>query len=117
MSWLYSRALVEEYSEANYSDGAPYAPLRSSPTPQAYLSPDRMTDFCRLSRFGMTFERLTEDLGEDVLTWYLAGFPVRTSAQRDMGQESKANAQGSGWRWGESLASFPQTHTVVVFHR
>ena len=55
MSWLFSRALVAEYSEENCSDGQPSAPLNMTPTPQAYLSPDRMTAFYRLSRFGMTF--------------------------------------------------------------
>jgi hypothetical protein len=77
MSWHYSQALVAAYSAANCSAGAPSAPSSGTPTPQAYLSPDRMTAFSRLSRFGMTFAPLTERLGADVLTWFLAGFPAR----------------------------------------
>ena len=37
MSWLFSRALVEEYSEATSLDGAPSAPSSGSPMPQAFL--------------------------------------------------------------------------------
>ena len=64
MSWLYSRALVVEYSEAHCSDGAQSAQSRLTSTPQAYCAPDKMTVFSGLSRFGMTFAALTGDLGE-----------------------------------------------------
>ena len=80
MSWLYSRALVEAFSEASSSDGALSAPLSGSPMPLAYLPPDRMTDFSRLSQFGVTFAPLTVARGAEVLTWFLAGSPARTSA-------------------------------------
>ena len=80
MSWLYSRALVEGFLAASCSDGEPFAPLNGSPMPLAYLPPDRMTDFSRLSQFGATFAPLTEDRGADVLTWFLAGSLARTSA-------------------------------------
>lgn len=80
MSWLYSRALVEAFSAATCSAGAPSAPSRSTPTPQAYLSPDRMTAFSRPSRFGMTFGPSTDIPGEDLLTWYRAGFLASRSA-------------------------------------
>jgi hypothetical protein len=106
MSWLYSLALVEAYSEANCLDGAPSAPSSMTPTPQTYLSPDRMTEFSRLSRFGMTFGHLTDDLGADVLTWFLEGFPVRTSAQPGKAQGSTENEVGSGWRWPESSVKY-----------
>jgi hypothetical protein len=82
MSWLYSRALVEAFSAASCLDGEPSAPLSGSHTPHAYLPSDRTTAFSRLSRFGMTFAPLTDTLGADVLTWFLAGFPVRTSASQ-----------------------------------
>ena len=102
MSWHYSRALVEEYLQGTFSDGKPFAPLSGNPTPQAYLCSDRMTAFSRLSRFGMTFAPLTGTRGEDLLTWYLAGFPVRTSAQQDAEPESKASDLECGWKWPES---------------
>lgn len=42
MSWHYSRALVVEYSAAICLDGVQSAPLNTNPTPQVYLSPDRL---------------------------------------------------------------------------
>ena len=82
MSWLYSRALVAEYSQATSLAGAPCAQLSETPTPHVYSPPDRTTEFCRLSRFGMTCEPLTADLGAAVLTWFLAGFHARHTAPR-----------------------------------
>jgi len=78
MSWLFSRALVEEYLGDTCSDGEPSAPSSGSPTQLAYCAPDKMTDFSRLSRFGMTFKPLTENHGEELLTLFRAGFPART---------------------------------------
>ena len=106
MSWLFSRALVEEYSAGNCSDGEPSAQLNENPTPQAYLSPDRMTAFSRLSRFGMTFAPLTGDRGEELLTLFLAGFPVKTSAPQEKAQESTANVADSGEKWRGSFAKY-----------
>nr|WP_062738999.1 hypothetical protein [Ralstonia mannitolilytica] len=82
MSWLFSRALVEEFLAENCLDGELYALSKSTPMPLGYLQPDRMTAFSRLSRFGMTFGPLMDDLGEDVLTWFLAAFYVNHIAQR-----------------------------------
>jgi hypothetical protein len=106
MSWHYSRALVEEYSAASCSDGEPSALLSGSPTPQAYLSPDRMTAFSRLSRFGMTFAPLTDQHGADLLTWYLAGFRAKTSAWQEKAQESTGRDQACGPIWRGSLAKY-----------
>ena len=58
------------------------------------VAKDRMTDFSRLSRFGMTFGPLTDDLGADVLTWFLAGFPAKTSAQPEKAPESTGDRSG-----------------------
>ena len=104
MSWHFSQALVEAYSEANSSDGRPSAPLSGKPTPQAYLSPDRMKAFSRLSRFGMTCEPLTDDLGAAVLTWCLAASPAKTSAQPEKAPESTESAAECGRTWRESFA-------------
>ena len=104
MSWHFSQALVEAYSEANSSDGRPSAPLSGKPTPQAYLSPDRMKAFSRLSRFGMTCEPLTDDLGAAVLTWCLAASPAKTSAQPAKAPESTESAAECGRTWRESFA-------------
>jgi len=106
MSWLFSRALVEEYLGDTCSDGEPSAPLSGSLTQQAYLPPDRMTKFSRLSRFGMTFKPLTADLGEELLTSYLAAFPAKTSQQPEKEQESTELGQECGATWRELLARY-----------
>ena len=106
MSWHYSQALVAAYSADTFSAGAPSAPLSGSPIPQAFLCSDRMTAFSRLSRFGMTFKPLTGTLGEDLLMWYLAGFPARTLVQLERAQESTAPEAGCGSTWHGSLARF-----------
>jgi hypothetical protein len=86
MSWLFSQVLVEEYLGENFSDGEQSVPLNGKPTQQAYCAPDKMTDFSRLSQFGMTYKPLTENLGEELLTLYLAAFPAKICPQ-----------QGGGW--------------------
>ena len=106
MSWLYSRALVEAFLPEKCSDGEQSAPSSGNPTQLAYLPPDKMTDFSRLSRFGMTFKPLTADRGEALLTSYLVVFPARTLAQQDEAQESTESDQECGNTWRGSLAKF-----------
>jgi len=106
MSWLFSRALVEEYSAAHCSGGALSAPSSGSPTPQAYLPPDRMTAFSRPSRFGMTFAALTETLGAELLMWFQAVSRARTLAWPEKEPESAANDPACGLTWRASLARF-----------
>jgi len=106
MSWLFSRALVEAYSEATSSDGARSALLSGSPTPQAFLPPDRMTAFSRPSRFGMTFKPLTDDLGAAVLTWCQEASRARTSASPARERASTEPAAECGPTWRGSLARF-----------
>ena len=106
MSWLFSQALVEEYSQDTSSDGEPSVQLSGNPTQLAYLPPDRMTAFSRLSRFGMTFKPLTESLGQDVLTSYLEAFPVRTFPSQAEGRDSMENSPQCGITWLGWLAKF-----------
>ena len=113
MSWHFSQALVAEYLAANSSAGAPFAQSSGSPTPQAYLSPDRMTAFSRLSRFGMTFAPLTDTPGAELLTWFRAGFPVRTYPLPAKAQESPGQGQDSGKSLPGLLARYdPATHSL-----
>ena len=104
MSWLFSQALVEEYSPENYSDGEPSVPSSGKHINQAHLSQDRMMEFSRLSQYGMTYKPLTESRGEELLTSYLGAFPVRILVQQDEAQELKENAQECGGTWRELLA-------------
>ena len=106
MSWLYSQALVEEYWEGNFSDGEPSAPLSGNHTQLAYLSPDKMTEFSRLSRYGMTFKPLMENRGEELLTLYLEDFRAKTLVQQEKVQELKESDQECGEKWRASFAKY-----------
>jgi hypothetical protein len=106
MSWLFSQALAAEYLEDTCSDGEPFAPLSGSPTPQGYLPPDKMTEFSRLSRFGMTFKPLTENHGEALLMSYRAGFRAKTSAPPGEAQDLTESAAECGEKWRGWLAKF-----------
>jgi len=106
MSWLYSQALVEEYWEGNFSDGEPSAPLSGNPTQLAYLSPDKMTDFSRLSRYGMTYKPLMENRGEELLTLYLEDFRAKTLVSQEKEQELKESDQECGEKWRASFAKY-----------
>ena len=106
MSWLFSRALVEEYSAANCLDGEQSAPLNGSLIPQAYCAPDKMTAFSRLSRFGMTFKPLTADRGQELLMSYLEGFHAKTSAQQEKAQALTESAAECGEKWHGSFTKY-----------
>ena len=101
MSYIFSRALVEEFLGANCSESEPSAPLNSNPTPQAYCSPARMTAYSRLSRFGMTYAPLTDDRGAALLTWYLEASRARTFQPREKAPALTAPAPGSGGKCTE----------------
>ena len=117
MSWLFSRALVGEYSAATCLDGVQSAQLSANPTPQAYLSKDRMTAFSRLSRFGMTFAPLTESHGEDLLTWFREASLVRTYPPLEMAQESTGIAPDCGEKWRESSVRYDLNSFSWKTHR
>ena len=106
MSWLFSQALVEAYSADTCSDGAQSAPSSGNPTPQAFLSPDKMTAFSRPSRFGMTFKPLTDGLGAAVLMWCQEVSRARTSASQAKEPALTEPAAECGDTWRGSLARF-----------
>ena len=117
MSWLFSRALVEEYLEGTCSDGAPFAPSSGNPTPQAYLPPDRMTAFSRPSRFGMTFAPLTDDRGEELLMWFLEASRARTSAQPEEAPGLTESEAGCGAKWRELSVRYDPDSCSWKTHR
>ena len=106
MSWLYSQALVEAFSVDTSLDGEQSVQSSGNPTQLAYLPLDRMTDFSRLSRFGMTFRPLTEDRGEELLMSYLEAFPAKTSALQDEATDLKESDQECGNTWRGWLAKY-----------
>ena len=104
MSWLFSQALVEEYLGDTCLDGEQSVPLNGKPIQQAYCAPDKMTDFSRLSRFGIMFKPLTESLGKELLMSYLGDFPVKTSQSQEMEMGLMEKGQECGERWQGLLA-------------
>jgi hypothetical protein len=104
MSWLFSQALVEAYLGDIYSDGEQSVPLNGKPTQQAYCAPDKMTDFYRVSQFGMMFKPLTENLGQELLMSYQAAFHAKTYPQQEGEGEFRQSDQECGKKWRESLA-------------
>ena len=115
MSWLISNALMNSLSlqglvveslEDTSLDGEQSVPLSGNPIPQAYLSPDKMTDFSRLSQYGMTFKPLTETRGEELLTLYLEDFLAKTSAPQEREPELTESDPECGVTWRESLARY-----------
>jgi hypothetical protein len=117
MSWLYSQALVEAFLGANCLDGERSAPLNGNPIQQAYCAPDKMTDFSRLSRFGMMFKPLTEDRGEELLMSYLAGFHVKTLAPQEKAQELTESAQECGEKWHASFTKYDHDSSLWRTHQ
>ena len=119
MSWLISRALMEdyanshslpglvaEYSEATCSAGVPSAQLNVMPTPHPFWRNDKMMDASILSRFGLTCAVLTDDLGTALLTWFLADSRVRTYPLPGLVPELTVSGQDCGEKWRESSVRF-----------
>ncbi len=112
MSWHFSRALVEEYSAGNFSDGEPCALLSGSPTPLLFCASAKTMEFFSRSRCGMTFAPSTDGLGAGLLMWFLAGFHAPTLAPQDGGQELMASTPDSGWKWPGSLARYDRDSSM-----
>lgn len=99
MSWHFSQALVEAYSQAGYSAGELSAPLRKTGTDATVSLPVRMTERLRRFRSGTISRRSMGSSGVDVLTWYLAAFPANHIPRR---LEAATLLMISGRKCGES---------------
>jgi len=116
MSWLFSQALVEEFSAVTCSDGEPSAQLNVMPTQHKFSRQDKTIEPSDLSRFGLTCAVLTEGRGAALLTWYLAGFPARTSAPPAPAQELMASAPAYGGKWLESSVKYDPSASTWRTH-
>lgn len=117
MSFIFSRALVAEFSPASFSGTDASAPSNTNPTPRPCLWHDRTMEPSRLSRFGMTCERLMDDRGAVLLMSWLAASRVRTSAQRGGVMASTASVPDSGVKWPESSVRYdPATSSWKTAH-
>lgn len=117
MSWLFSQALVAEYSAATSSDGAPSAPLSVMPTPHKFWRNDKTMEPSRLSQFGLTCAVLTADHGEALLMSYLAASHARTSRQPARVPALMESAPACGVRWLELSARYDRDSSTWRTHR
>lgn len=106
MSFIYSRALVAEFSRARFSDTDASEQSKTLLLLKPSLSHDRTMEPSRLSQYGMTCEPLTERFGEVVLTWFAEDFLVRTSVPPAEAMAWKASEVGSGRKWLGLLARY-----------
>jgi hypothetical protein len=113
MSFIYSQALVEASSVASCLATDASAQSSGSPMPRPSLWHDKTMEPSRLSRFGMTCKPLTEPHGAELLTWWLAAFPVRTYQWQGGGQALTESAAECGTTWPASLAKYdPNSHSL-----
>lgn len=117
MSFIYSRALVEASSAASSLDIPASVQSSENPTPKPCLWHDKTTERFPLSRFGMTCAPLTESLGEDLLTSWLAGFHARTSPLPEPAKESTEPGQDFGVKWRGSFAKYDQKRSTWKTHQ
>jgi hypothetical protein len=106
MSWLFSQALVAEYSEASSLGGTPSAPSNTTSTPPAFLWRDKTTDAWSRFPSGLTCEPLTEDRGEELLKSFRAGFLAKTLVSRARGGALMQAEADCGAKWPASLAKY-----------
>lgn len=106
MSWLFSQALVEEYSADTCLDGTQYAQLNVMPTPHKFSRNDKMMEFSDHSRFGLTCAVLTESHGEELLMSFLEAFRARTLAQMELVPALREGGQVYGQKWRELSVKF-----------
>lgn len=86
MSWLFSRALVEECLEPTISELNQSALSSGSYTADAYWLSDKTTDSYPHFQFGMTLRRLTHGLGAESLISSAEAFLVKRSAPQPEGE-------------------------------
>lgn len=106
MSWLYSRALVAEFSGGNSLAGGLCVPSNTTHIEPPYWLHGKTTDFLNPSRFGRMCGHLTAYHGAALLMWFREGLPAKVSQQRArvpgwMTQEASLSSKCS-----ESLARF-----------
>jgi hypothetical protein len=106
MSFIFSRALVEAFSPANFGETDASVPSNESPTLKPSLWHDKTMAPSHLSRFGMTCAHLTDDHGAELLMSLREAFHARTSASREPAMGSMASEADSGLKWRGSFAKF-----------
>jgi DNA (cytosine-5)-methyltransferase 1 len=71
-----------------------------------------MTDFLKVSQFGMMYKLLTESLGEELLMSYLGDFHAKTLVQQEKAQELTESGQECGKKWQGSFTKYDQNMSL-----
>ena len=108
---------MAEYLGESSLGGEQSAPLNGKPTQQAYCAPGKMTDFSRLSRFGMTYKPLTESLGQELLTLFREDFLAKTLAPQGGGQALMENEAECGEKWRGSFVKYDPDTSLWRTHQ
>ena len=108
MSFTYSRALVGAYLEGNSSVIEQFAPLKSSLTQEPFLWHDKTMVLSLRSQFGMMCEPLTENIGAELLMWFVEDFRAKTLARQEKAQELMESEAECGEKWRGSFAKYNQ---------
>lgn len=106
MSWLFSQALVEEFSEGICLDGAQFAQLNVMPTARPFWHRDKTIEASSLSRFGLTLKLLTDAHGEALLTWFRAVSPAPTLPYAGTEKALMEMNPDCGWNSEESSMKY-----------
>jgi len=111
MSWLYSLALVEEYSERVSLDTSAFVPLKTNHTHRGFYSHGKTTKHSNHSRYGTMLQHLTEQNGEELLI-ISGGFPCQDISIA--GKQTGLHGERSGL-WGEMARIVEEIQPTVVF--
>jgi hypothetical protein len=99
-------ALAEGYLPTFYSDTSPSVQLSGMDiASKSYQHGKKTVTFHGFQSLEMS-KPLMDDLGEELLTLFRAGFPAKTSQQPEKAQESMENDQECGATWQGSLAKY-----------
>jgi hypothetical protein len=112
MTYIFSRALLEAYSAVRCADTVLSAQLNSIRSVDLFLCDGKTTGTSRLSRFGMTFEHLTDDDGEALLTWYLEDSLAKMSVPPEIEPVSLAKNLVSGLRCSASFGRYDRSTSL-----
>ena len=95
----FSQAPAEDFSVDYYLGGEPPALSRSTPTAGRSSSPARTTERSNRSRFGTTFARSTDSIGEAAVMYCVGASRARTSVRSADAKAFAAKSHAFGARW------------------
>lgn len=95
---IFSQDPEEECSADYYLDGGPSAQSSSTSTAGRSSCPAKTTGALIRSRYGMTFARSTDGLGEVAVMFCVGASPARTAARSEEEPASTERSRGSGRR-------------------